>query len=623
MKYFLLVLLLFWSPFLYSQLGFCTGSKGDPIFHENFGTGNTSGPPLSAEVTNYTYVTGDPNDGEYTISGRIGQNNTTWHSYFPATTISQGRALVVNASYTSGLFYTTKIEGLCENASYEFSAFLLNVYDRKSNACGNGGIPINVRFEIWDETNTTLLREGSTGDISSTNSPVWEQYALTFQSRAGQEAVILKMFNNGDGGCGNDLAIDDIIFRSCGDFTEISAGETAKNPFVICDSSPPVSLSLQATPDFSVYSTHVYQWQQSPDGIIWQDINNANQDNFITPEINSSRFYRVRVAEAEINLENNLCSSASEVFKVVYVETPLAPVSRGDVEICNNEVIPALEVTAQRDETVNWYDAPSGGNLIAENTSSYQATVAGIYYAEAIKTEGCEAGPRTAVSLSFIEVPNIEDENLQLCDNAEIILQAGVPGATYIWSTGETSEEIRVSTPGDFSVNITTAQGCRVEKTFSIIPVISAQIAGIDSEEGRVRIETSVPGDFEYSINGRDFQVSNIFENVPGGIYTAYVRDPAGCETVELRFPHLVIQKYFSPNNDGFNDLFELKGVSYFQSSYIRIYNRYGALIKSGAGAGFSWDGTFNGTPLPADDYWYEIFIEDFKRIKGNVSLLR
>ena len=623
MKNFLFVLLLFWSPFLYSQLEFCRGSKGDPIFHENFGTGNTSGPPLSAAVTNYTYVTGDPNDGEYTISGRIGQNNTTWHSYFPATTISNGRALIVNADYSSGLFYTTKIEGLCENASYEFSAWLLNVYNRTSNACTNGGIPINVRFEIWDETNTNLLKEGSTGDIASTNNPVWKQYALTFQSGAGQDSVILKMFNNGVGGCGNDLAIDDIIFRSCGDLTEITAEGATGNPYILCESSPPANFRLQANPDFSVYSTHVYQWQESEDGNSWQDIFNEKADNFTTPEINSTRYYRVRVAEAEINLANNLCSSVSEIFQFVYVRTPLAPVSRGNIEICKNEAIPALAVTAQSGETVNWYDAPSGGNLIAENTSSYEVPVAGIYYAEAINTEGCEPGPRTAVSLSFIEVPNIEDEILQLCNNSAINLQAGVPGATYSWSTGESSEEISVIEPGNYSVIITTREGCKVEKKFNIIPVIAAQIAGINSEEGRVIIKTINPGVFEYSLNGRDFQDSNIFENVPGGIYTAFVKDLAGCETAEMRFPHVVVQKYFSPNNDGNNDLFELKGVEYFNSSYIRIYNRYGALIKSGTGEGFSWNGTFNGTQMPAGDYWYDINIEGFKQIKGNFSLLR
>ncbi|QED39067.1 T9SS type B sorting domain-containing protein [Antarcticibacterium arcticum] len=623
MKNSLTVLFLLWSSFLYSQLEFCQGSKGDPIFHETFGTGNLSGPALPASVTNYRYVTGDPNDGEYTISGRVGQNNTTWHSYFPSTTTSKGRALIVNAGFSSGLFYTTRIEGLCENASYEFSAYLMNVYDRTSNACNNGGIPINVRFEIWDETDTTLLKEGSTGDIQSTISPVWERYALTFQSREGQGAVILKMFNNGDGGCGNDLAIDDIIFSSCGDLTEIIAEGDTGNPIVICESTPRRSFTLTATPDFSVYNNHVYQWQESDDGILWIDIPNETREAFITPEISSTTYYRVRVAEASINLENNLCSSVSEVFKFLYVKTPLAPVSAGDILVCTNEEIPPLMVNVEDDNhRVNWYDAAVGGNLLAENTPRIQAYTPGIYYAEAINNDGCEAGPRTGVSLNFIEVPAIEDEILSLCENSFLTLKAGVSGASYLWSTGETSEDIIINSTGDFSVTIST-EGCRVQKNIKVIPVVPAVINRIISEEDRVIIETTVSGEFEYSLNGMDFQESNIFRNIRGGIYTAYVRDLSGCETNSLRFPHIVIQRHFSPNNDGYNDLFELKGVEYFNSSFIRIYNRYGSLIKSGNGVGFTWDGTFNGKPLPADDYWYEIFIEDLKLLKGNISLVR
>lgn len=623
MKNSLTVLFLLWSSFLYSQLEFCRGSKGDPIFHETFGTGNLNGPPLPTSVTNYRYVTGDPNDGEYTISGRVGQNNTTWHSYFPPATTSNGRALIVNAGFSSGLFYTTKIEGLCENASYEFSAYLMNVYGRSSNACTNGGIPINVRFEIWDETNTTLLKEGSTGNIQSTNSPLWEQYALTFQSREGQGGVILKMFNNGDGGCGNDLAIDDIIFRSCGDLTEIIAEGNTGNPIVICESSPGRSFTLIATPDFSVYSSHVYQWQESNDGVLWSDITNQTQEEFTTPQITSTKYYRVRVAEAIVNLENNLCSSVSEVFIFLYLKTPLAPVSAGDIFICTNEEIPPLVVNVESDESVNWYDAPVGGNLLAENTSSFQSNTSGNFFAEAINNEGCEAGPRTGVSLNFINAPVVEDEILPLCENSFKILQAGVSGASYFWSTGETSEEITVNTTGDFSVNITTAEGCQVQKNLKVIPVVPAVISRVISEEDRVIMETTLPGQFEYSLNGIDFQESNTFRNIRGGIYTAYVRDLSRCETNSLLFPHIVIQKYFSPNSDGYNDLFELKGVEYFNSSFISVYNRYGSLIKSGNGVGFTWDGTLKGIALPADDYWYEIYIEDFKHIKGHISLIR
>jgi len=51
----------------FGQLGFCSGSKGDPIFSENFGNGTNYGPALPTGTTNYTFVIGNPNDGSYTL----------------------------------------------------------------------------------------------------------------------------------------------------------------------------------------------------------------------------------------------------------------------------------------------------------------------------------------------------------------------------------------------------------------------------------------------------------------------------------------------------------------------------------------------------------------------------
>ena len=145
MKCFQFLLLLLFSAPVFAQLGFCEGSKGDPIFHESFGNGSGTGPALPPGLTNYSYVKGDPDDGQYTISDRIGQDNFTWHSQFPTTTISRGRALVVNASFTSGQFYRTEINNLCQNTTYEFSAFLMNVYNLSQTVCENEGIHIKVR----------------------------------------------------------------------------------------------------------------------------------------------------------------------------------------------------------------------------------------------------------------------------------------------------------------------------------------------------------------------------------------------------------------------------------------------------------------------------------------------
>ncbi|CAM4215557.1 T9SS type B sorting domain-containing protein [Gillisia limnaea] len=624
MKNWLLLFLLLNSFQIFAQLGFCKGSKGDPIFHETFGAGTSTGSPLSPGTTNYVFVSQDPQDGEYTISDEISLTIQGWHPFLPETVISNGRALIVNAGFSAGKFHQTTITGLCENTTYEFSAYLMNIYNRASMDCENGGIPINVKFEIWDETDTILLKQGNTGPINSTNSAEWEQYALTFQTQVGQESVILKMFNNGEGGCGNDLAIDDIIFRSCGDLTEIIAKDNPANPYRVCEENTPVSVVLKATPDFSVYTGHEYQWQVSDDNETWSDIAGETGENFSTPLLTSSTYYRVKVAEDAVNLNNNLCSSASEAFFIKIILTPEAPRSLGNISICSNEDPQTLRVEAKPDETVNWYDALEGGNLLAEGSLSFLPPEAGTFYAEAVKNEfSCTPGPRTPVSLEIFEVPNIVDEVLQLCPDAVLQLDAGVDVMQYLWNTGEITSTINTSIPGNFSVTITTQNGCSEVKNFEVNAVEEALIAGINSEENRVIINTINPGTFEYSLDGVNFQGSNIFEMVPGGIYTSYVRDLQQCFTATLEFPHIVVPRFITPNNDGYNDYFQLNGVSYFEASETRIFNRYGKLILAAKGETFKWDGTLNGRPLPADDYWYWIFIEGFEPIKGNFSLVR
>ncbi|WP_373058295.1 T9SS type B sorting domain-containing protein [Zunongwangia sp. H14] len=607
----------------FAQLGFCPGSKGDPIFHEDFGSGTGTGPALAAGLTSYSYVTGDPQDGQYTISSDIGNYIDAWHTYLPSTTLSNGRALIVNADYTSGQFYRTTVSGLCENTSYEFSAFLMNIYNAANPNCPNGGIPVNVRFEIWDETDTQLLSRGNTGDIASSSNPRWEQYALTFQSQPGQNAVILKMFNNGNGGCGNDLAIDDIVFASCGDLTTLQS-DTGTAQVIVCPDNAPVSLELTANPDSSVYSTHYYQWQESSDGQSWNDIVGATSLNYTTPELSNTSYFRVKVAEDPVNLSSNLCSSASEAYLVKIVEIPMPPVNNGNRTICENENIPALSVSISEDETVNWYDAPSGGNLLAEATSSFIPQNEGTFYAEAVKSGyECEGSTRTAVTLVINELPEVADETLQICSEAGINLDAGISGLSYFWSTGDTGQSITVNSAGEYQVRVTTPQGCEALKHFSVSAVDQAAIKEVLSRGTTVEIVPEFEGVFEYSLDGVNFQNSNLFQNIPGGIYTAYMRDTQGCNTVIQEFPHIVIPEFITPNGDGYHDVFTLNGVRYFSSSEIWIFDRYGKLLKSGRGEGFAWDGTFNGKALPASDYWYYISIENFGTLKGHFSIIR
>ena len=605
---------------VYGQLGFCEGDLGDPIFTEDFGTGTTNGPALDPSVTTYTYVNNAPEDGFYTISSNL-QQLGSFHSGLDNTPGDvNGRAFIVNASFTADQFYNRTIQGLCENTSYEFSAFLLNLYNSASNVCANTGIPVNVRFQIWDSTDTILLASGDTGNINGTPTPIWTPYGLVFETGAGQTEVILKMINNGNGGCGNDLAIDDIVFRACGNITTITSEISGEDNLILCNnqSSLNTTLTVTTTPDVFI------QWQLSDDDQNWVNISGATSDTYITDSITTSTFYRVNTATDVDNLGNVFCSFFSDPFLIDFVEGPDPPVSNGDVVACVNVELPAISVTTSQGSEVRWFASETSTEVLAIGTTFTPETI-GTYYAQsfAIGTD-CGSTSRTPVSSSQVASPSFNNplETLDICNDQEVeTLSAGVTNVQYLWSTGETTPSITITTGGVYSVTVTNNNGCSATKTFQVTGIAIPEITSIFSEGENIVIEVAGEGDFEYSLNGITYTSSPVLRNIPGGLQTVFVRTTNGCLPVITSFYHFNIQTYFTPNNDGINDVFRLPDAAFFSSSFVRVFDRFGKLLTSGNGLTFAWDGTYRGTQLPPDDYWYEITVDD-RVVIGHISLL-
>ena len=588
----------------YAQLSFCNGNSGDPIFTEDFGTGTSSGPALAAGTTTYNFTAGTPSDGSYTISSST--NYFNWHNTADHTPNDiNGKSFIVNASYTAGEFYRRTVSGLCENTSYEFSSWLINLLPNSS--CGGAGIPVSVKFQIWDSTDTNLLASGDTGSIANTATAIWKQYALVFQTLPGQTAVILKMINNGDGGCGNDLAIDDIVFKSCGDFIFLT-NDPGENLIAQCENEGVIiSTTITATPDFTIYNSHAYQWQESSDSMNWVDILGETNNTYTTPILASSRFFRVKVAEDALNVSNDLCNVVSDVFSAIIVPIADPPLSNGDVFTCANVLNP-LTVSVPSDQVVNWYDAPTGGSLLLENSSSFTPSISGTFYAAASSNlVDCFSLTRTPLTYTIYELPVVTDENLSLCENVPLILTAGVTNVTYLWNTGETTENIEIIEPGVYTMRATNSNGCSVTKTINLEQIDEPIIDTIISNNEDIIVSTVNTDEFEYALNNGFFQDSPVFELVEGGLHIIKVRGKNNCPEVRQEFLHFVVPKFFSPNGDTYNDVFLLQGLEFFTSVDVQIFDRYGMLIKQSSTASFSWDGTFNGNTLPSSDYWYSI----------------
>jgi len=255
------------------------------------------------------------------------------------------------------------------------------------------------------------------------------------------------------------------------------------------------------------------------------------------------------------------------------------------------------------------------------------------------------------ITLKVNPKPNIDISENQIndelvCSNLPdffITLDAGIldgsPASdyTYIWDKdnqvliGETNPTLDVNTEGVYSVEVSSAKGCSRTRTIKVNASDIANISTIDindlTEINSATVNATGQGNYEYSLDDENgpYQESNLFENIPSGIHEIYIRDKNGCGIVSQLFAVLGAPKYFTPNNDGFNDYWNIKGIdSQFNSkTVIRIFDRFGKFLKDITPLGLGWDGTFNGQPLPADDYWYIAKFEDGREIKGHFSLKR
>jgi len=171
---------------------------------ETFGAG-TGRASLPAGQTTYIYAaTGAVQDGSYALVPGIDTSYGSWWHTGPDHTPgdTNGRAMLVNADFVAGKFFSKSFTGLQIGSSYDFSAWITNANNARST------ILPDVKFRVVDPGTGTVLATLNTGSLPNRTSLVWTRYGLSFT--ATQSTVRLELVNNAPGGGGNDLALDDI-----------------------------------------------------------------------------------------------------------------------------------------------------------------------------------------------------------------------------------------------------------------------------------------------------------------------------------------------------------------------------------------------------------------------------
>jgi gliding motility-associated-like protein len=237
--------------------------------------------------------------------------------------------------------------------------------------------------------------------------------------------------------------------------------------------------------------------------------------------------------------------------------------------------------------------------------------------------------PVTLVVNTFTPT-NFQDETAFVCVDSTTDLSVAPGFSSYLWNTGEKTNLITIKDAGNYSVTVTNANGCTAVKEFTITSsgiatVIGATVTDFAGNENSVLLQyTGIGGNYEFSLDGSYFQENPLFTGIAPGKYFAYARDKNGCG---LSVPYTVyvldFPRFFTPNGDGYNDIWKIKNLDLFPNATVIIFDRYSKILTELNALNPEWNGKYIGKELPADDYWFQLNLNEGKIIKGHFSLKR
>lgn len=215
------------------------------------------------------------------------------------------------------------------------------------------------------------------------------------------------------------------------------------------------------------------------------------------------------------------------------------------------------------------------------------------------------------------------------CAPETVQLDAGDGYLAYKWNDVDGAQVNEVDQAGEYWVDV--FDGCHwMRDTVAVAIHESPVIAQLDTMiYGQIMVHSEGGTEpYQYALNGDTPQDDNFFNGLANGNYLVEVFDANNCMAqaaasifaiVDLDIPDIL-----TPNHDGINDTWNIKGLERFPNSMIRIYDRYGKLLIEYPATDPGWDGQYLNQPVSSDAYWYVIEIIPVNKVlKGHITLKR
>lgn len=494
----------------------------------------------------------------------------------------------------------------------------------KTNDCNTLGEPVRCNFfGNSEDVNFIGVGEDPSGNIDN---PQYEDW-LQVEAR---EDYYLLINNFSSGNSGFSIQFSGTIFNTNPD-TALDCSIISNllgAPIIACENEPVI---LDATTNAAT----TYNWFSNV-GAGFEIILGENGPTY-NPVI--SAVYRVEVNTVPGNTiisDVQVAFSASPDTFMASDETICSDSGTYDLSQKNAEAIGSQDPGMYM---VKYYrsllDALDDTNALPQQYPIASGVETIYYIVFSIENKQCFDAPQE-FELSVIETPFLGFlTEVFVCDDAMVSTVIGEnfpnPSFNYSWDTGETTPTIAVNTAGTYTLTATnTLNGETCSDTQVVTVVISKtpEIASIETNDllgnvTTVTITTTEVGAFEYQLDDGDFQIENKFTDVIAGSHRITVNDLRGCGAVTESIVVVGFKKFFTPNGDDANDLWQIEGISELEEPIVVIFDRYGKLLTQLTRDSQGWDGTFEGILMPSTDYWFKLSYVDIEGTRRSAKYLQ
>lgn len=355
---------------------------------------------------------------------------------------------------------------------------------------------------------------------------------------------------------------------------------------------------------------------------------------------------------SDATVEDPMASPADSTVYVVAITTPEGCMVRDTVVVAVDDGLPTPQLadTLVCEGSTVTLNAPAGrehlwlaGQEVAEPTARTQSFIplTAMWYVVRI-ANAC--GAITDSAFVDIRVPVVRAEPDTIVCPGQPVQLTSTAGTVHAWSPSaglsdpaSPSPIATVHAPVTYIVRMTDDIGCTAQDSVVLAvhpmhPVTALWDQVIDLGE-TAQLLALGDGTFAWAPAATlsdSTSASPIAKPQRATTYTVYMTDLNGCITTDeviIIVPgSLFIPNTFSPNGDGYNDLFGAWGVDIVQLR-LDVFDRWGKLIWSAPDLAARWDGRYGGQDAPIDTYVWKVHATDitgevYERV-GHVTLVR